>query len=87
MEQYLLSKDIYWPVGVSTSAGETPYPKLTLGTLLLVQQRLEALTVSTAQQHQPRPMGSGYDIGADEVAPASVSVQALVFSPVSVVAP
>ena len=36
---------------------------------------------------QPRPMGSGYDIGADEVAPASVSVQALVFSPVSVVAP
>lgn len=50
MEQYLLAKDIYWPVGISALPGETPYPKLTLGTLLLVQQRLEA-TTSTAGQH------------------------------------
>jgi hypothetical protein len=49
MEHYLLSKDIYWPAGVSTSVGETPYPKLTLGTLLVVQKRLEA-TASSAQQ-------------------------------------
>lgn len=33
---------------------------------------------------QPRFMGAGYDIGADEVPPASVSAPALVFSPVLV---
>ena len=49
MEQYLLSKDIYWPIGISAPAGEISYPKLTLGTLLLVQKRLEA-TASTAQE-------------------------------------
>lgn len=49
MERYLLSKDIYWPVGISAPSGETPYPKLTLGTLLLIQQRLEATAASAGQ--------------------------------------
>lgn len=42
MESYLLAQDIYWPISVSAPVGKAPYPKLTLGTLLLVQLRLEA---------------------------------------------
>jgi hypothetical protein len=49
LEQYLLSKDIYWPIGISALVGEPTYPQLTLGALLLVQERLEA-TAGTAQQ-------------------------------------
>lgn len=42
LENYLLSTEIYWPIGVSSPAGEPPYPRLTLGGLLLAQARLHA---------------------------------------------
>jgi hypothetical protein len=49
LENYLLSKDIYWPVGVAPPAGEAPYPQFTLGNLLLSQQRARA-TAQTPNQ-------------------------------------
>jgi hypothetical protein len=49
LESYLLSTDIYRPIGIRTSIGETPYPQLTLGNLLLAQKRAQA-TVQTQSQ-------------------------------------
>ncbi len=41
LEKYLLSPEIYWPLGIRSPKGERPYPRLTLGWLLLSRQRLQ----------------------------------------------
>lgn len=46
LESYLLSKDIYRPLGVQAGSGQTPYPQFTLGWLLLFQQRALATSQS-----------------------------------------
>jgi hypothetical protein len=48
LESYLLSNDIYRPIGIKATAGEKPYPQLTLGWLLL--SRLKALATSSSDQ-------------------------------------
>ena len=50
LEKYLLAADLYWPLGVSAPHGETAYPPLTLGMLLLSRRRAEATAQSPAQQ-------------------------------------
>lgn len=50
LEQYLLAKDLYWPIGISTPVGETPYPQLTVGGLLLSLARLRAAAGTPEQQ-------------------------------------
>ncbi len=50
LESYLLSKDIYRPIGIQAARGETPYPQLTLGWLLLTRQRLQALAQLSAER-------------------------------------
>lgn len=50
LERYLLSKEIYWPVGVTAPAGEPPYPKLTLGNLLLARQRAQESAKTPVQR-------------------------------------
>ena len=42
LEQFLLSKDVYWPIGIKAHAGEAPYPQLSLGSLLLSERRCTA---------------------------------------------
>jgi hypothetical protein len=42
LQGYLLSNELYWPVGASSPVGEPPYPRVTVGNLLLAKQRLEA---------------------------------------------
>jgi hypothetical protein len=42
-EAYLLSSDLYWPVGVKAPSGSPPYPRLTLGGMLLAQTRSHIL--------------------------------------------
>ena len=42
MTSFLLSKSLYWPLGLKRWPGEQPYPRLTLGTLLLSRARLQA---------------------------------------------
>lgn len=42
LEDYLLSKDVYWQIGADSPAGEPPFPSLTLGGVLLAQARLNA---------------------------------------------
>lgn len=41
LQAYLLSNEIYWPLGLSTPAGERPYPRMTLGWLMLSLTRAE----------------------------------------------
>ena len=48
-EKYLLSEDLYWPIGIQAVNGEPPYPYLTLEGLLLFQQRLQGRSLSTDQ--------------------------------------
>jgi hypothetical protein len=43
LKTYLLSDELFWPLGASASAGQTPYPQLTLGNLLFARARLRAL--------------------------------------------
>lgn len=45
LESYILSSDLYWPVGVSPPVGEPPYPSLTIGNLLLAHRRLECRSI------------------------------------------
>jgi hypothetical protein len=52
LEKYLLSKEIYWPIGVSAPPGEPDLPRLTLGGLLLSLARVRAISSSPAQQEQ-----------------------------------
>jgi len=49
LENYLLSKDIYRPIGIQAPPGKPPYPQLTLGWLLLSLQRAQA-TCQTASE-------------------------------------
>ncbi len=51
MESYLLSKDIYRPIGTNPPAGEPPYPQLTLGWMLLSRKRA-AVTANQPAQRQ-----------------------------------
>jgi len=50
LEDYLLSDEIYWPVGIVAPANEPPYPQLTLGNLLLAYQRASALAQTPDQR-------------------------------------
>lgn len=40
LKDYLLYKDLFWPLSAVSPAGEPGYPKLTLGNLLIAQARL-----------------------------------------------
>jgi len=50
LEPYLLSSDVYWSIGTRAPAGETPYPQLTLGGLLLARLRAHSSIKKSTQQ-------------------------------------
>lgn len=50
LEGYLLSNELYWPIGASPPVGEVPYPRLTLGNLLLAEARLRARRLDSQQK-------------------------------------
>jgi hypothetical protein len=45
LENYLLAKELFWPVLVHPLNKDSGYPKLTLGNILLALRRLEALSL------------------------------------------
>ena len=49
LETYLLSKELFWPLGSSADDGRA-LPRLTLGGLLLAQARLETRDLTVAHQ-------------------------------------
>jgi hypothetical protein len=50
LERYLLSNDMYWPIGTGAPPGEPPYPQFNLGSLELALTRIQAFTLTPAQQ-------------------------------------
>jgi hypothetical protein len=54
LEGYLLSNELYWPVGAQPPAGQPPYPRVTLGNLLLSHKRLESQDLDSNQQAEFR---------------------------------
>ena len=50
LESYLLSKELYWPLDANAPPGERPYPRLTLGGMLLARTRAWAYPLSLSQQ-------------------------------------
>src|SRR3972149_4080497 len=50
LENYLFSKELYWPIGITAPTGERPYPHLTLGALLLAQMRAHAWSLTYGQR-------------------------------------
>jgi hypothetical protein len=52
LEDYLLSKELYWSLGVAAPRGEPAFPPLTLGGLLLAQARLHARDLAPGQRDQ-----------------------------------
>jgi len=53
LQGYLLSKELYWPLGFPAPTGEPPYPRMTLGWLLLAQRRLQGWVNSPRTSTQP----------------------------------
>jgi len=52
LEEYLLSKEIYFPMQVTSPDGETPYPQLTLGNILLAKARLESRSLELKEENE-----------------------------------
>ncbi len=50
LEDYLLSKELYWVLHLTVPIGSPPYPPLTLDGLLLAQARLQGYSLSGIQQ-------------------------------------
>lgn len=50
LEDYLLSADVYWTLVATPPAGSPEYPTLTLGTLLLMLQKLKARQLTPDQK-------------------------------------
>ena len=49
LEGYLLSGELYWPIGIRAARDEKPYPRLTLGNLLLSRVKAHVLAGSPGQ--------------------------------------
>ena len=52
LEDYLLSKEVYWKLNASAPADEPGYPALTLGALLLAEARLQARQLTAVQDQR-----------------------------------
>jgi hypothetical protein len=50
LENFLLSSNLYWQVGVRPPPGEPPYPQLTLGMIYLTRLRARAFASSNVKQ-------------------------------------
>jgi hypothetical protein len=50
LEDYLMSSDIFWPIGISAPSGERPYPQLTLGNLILSSARVHSRELNGTQR-------------------------------------
>ncbi len=52
LEGYLLSQEVYWPIGIKPPRGDPPYPRLTLGGILISRQNLAGRAMNAAQGEQ-----------------------------------
>lgn len=61
LEGYLLSNELYWPIGVSAPPGDPPFPRLTLGGLLMSRARLSGFGLSPEQQAELQRLSTRMD--------------------------
>ena len=61
LENYVLSNDVFWPMDIRPPAGESGYPRLTLGSLLLSRKRLSAYPKTPEQTSQLETVISDMD--------------------------
>jgi hypothetical protein len=52
LEEFVLSADLFWPISISPSAVELPYPSLTIEGILLARARLQARKLLFDQQSE-----------------------------------
>ena len=62
LEDYLLSEDVYRPIGVSAPRGKPPYPQLTLGWLLLFARRIATADLTPVQQAEANRLNGQVDL-------------------------
>lgn len=62
LEDYLLSEDVYRPIGVSAPRGKPPYPQLTLGWILLYTRRIGCVNLTPAQRAEADRLSSLLDL-------------------------
>ena len=62
LEAYLLSQEVFWPVGEKPPDSEIEYPQLTLDGLLLTRERLLARPKSASQEDQVAGLISDLDV-------------------------
>ncbi|OGO30924.1 MAG: hypothetical protein A2136_01320 [Chloroflexi bacterium RBG_16_54_11] len=61
LEDYLLSEDVFWPMGAKPPLGEPDFPQLTLGGMLLARARLVSQHLYPGQQEQVQRAVSSLD--------------------------
>lgn len=61
LEKYLISDELYWPIAARTLRGEPPYPRLTLGSLLLFKTRIHVRDLTQKQQADLQKLDSQMD--------------------------
>lgn len=62
LKVYLLSKELFWPMNLSSAPGETPYPKLTPGNLLLFLARLKTYNMGASQNSEFTRLEIDFDV-------------------------
>jgi hypothetical protein len=62
LEEYLLSEDVFWPMGANPPQGEPDYPQLTLDWILQAGARLEARQLSFEQKEQVQGLITDLDL-------------------------
>lgn len=62
LDSYLLSDDVFWPLGIAPPEGEPDYPRFTLDGLLLARARLAAHPKTPDQARQAVEIDSAVDL-------------------------
>jgi hypothetical protein len=52
LQEYLLSDEVYWPIGIRPPTGQLAYPQLTLSAVLLAQAGAHARDLTPVQQSE-----------------------------------
>jgi hypothetical protein len=52
LKDFILADELFWPIGVSPPTGNPPFPRLTMGGLLLARERLNARQLLLDQEAQ-----------------------------------
>jgi hypothetical protein len=61
IQGYLLSNEVYWPIGANSPTGEPPFPRVTLGNLVLAETSLEGRNLPGDQAAQYKKLKDRLD--------------------------